>query len=589
MTIKTNSLEGGTNGTTVTSGNSGGTSGDAFNTVTGTVTFDNTHPKRGSLGIKFVSSASVSDALWTGIGSVATLWFRRYVYITANPAATTRLVTLQNSAGSLCGSISLTTAGKLIFLDSAGSTITGMTSTNTVPLNAQFRIEGFLTASATVGQVEFKLFTTPDSVTPTETKSSTAAFNTNTNIDRIAWGQQVAVTFTDFMDDPAISTTGYLGPSTISGTGSVSIHKMGLSSSGVEKDTGTGSVALKKMTLSGSGIDKDAGTGSVKLKKMALSGSGKAKDVATGSVALKKMRISGSGVDKDAGTGSVRLKKMLLSGSGKEKDAGTGSVALKKMRISGSGIEKDSGTGSVRLHKLGLAGTGVRIRFSYKTWPSTNGPSSPANDTSQYIFGRSFKVTADCLLFAYRWWVATGQSVAAEDFGLYAVNGFHSGTFVAGSKVTSGAFTTGQWNIVACSTPILLTAGQEYRAVKTINKSGGAVKGYSATSLYWDTGGPGEAGIVNEPLVTFAKPGAAVNPEPSGDGQMVFFAVASPDVANPAHYPSNQFNSANYWFDVVVTPLPGAGAVTMRKMRLSGSAANLGLPKPSSLFIFMPA
>jgi hypothetical protein len=301
------------------------------------------------------------------------------------------------------------------------------------------------------------------------------------------------------------------------------------------------------------------------------------------------MRLQGVGTEKDIGTGSVNLKKMALSGSGLEKDSATGSVALKKPALSGSGKVRVSGTGGDKLHKLGLSGTAARIRISYKTWPSTNGPSSPANDTSQYIFGRSFKVTSQCFLFAYRWWVATGQSTAAEDFGLYTVNGLHSGTFVAGSKVASGPFTAGQWNTVLCSTPIMLTPDQEYRAVKTVNKSGGAVKGYSSTSLYWDTGGPGEAGIVNGPLVTFAKAGAAVNPEPSGDGQMVFFAVASPDVSNSADYPSSQFNASNYWFDVMITVPPGAGSASLRKMQLSGSAANLGPPKASSLFVFMPA
>lgn len=585
MAIKTNSLEGGTNGTTVTSGNSGGSSGDAFTTITGTVTFDNTHPKRGSLGIKFVASASIASADWRTIGNVSTLWFRRYVYITANPAATTRLVTIQNSSGTLCGAISILTSGKLALLNSGGSV--QLSSANAVPLNSQFRIEGFLTGSATAGQIELKIFLTPDSVTPDDTQTTGTAVTTTGLVDRIVWGSQNAQTFTEYMDDPAYSTTGYLGPSTISGTGGVSPHKMTLSGSGIDKDIGTGSVKLKKMALSGSGAEKDTGTGSVKLKKMALSGSGKARDAATGSVALKKMRLSGSGAEKDIGIGSVALKKMALSGSGKARDAGTGSIALHKMTVSGVGTKRISGTGGVSLHKLGLRGV-----VSYSTWPETNGPSSPVNDTGQYVFGRSFKVTEHCLLTAFRWWVATGQSTAAEDFGLYAVNGPHSGTFVDGSKVTSGSLTAGQWNTVPCSTPIELTAGQEYRAVKTVNKSGGSVKGYSSTSLYWDTSGPGSSGITEGPLVTFAKAGASVNPEPSGDGQMVFFAVASPDVTNPSDYPSSQFNYSNYWFDIVVTIPPGTsgtGSMALRKMRVSGSGRTVVPPKASPLFVFAPA
>ena len=186
---------------------------------------------------------------------------------------------------------------------------------------------------------------------------------------------------------------------------------------------------------------------------------------------------------------------------------------------------------------------------TYRLYPATNGPAAGAGDPSQYVFGLSFKVTSPGLsLQGWWWWVAnTAQTGDAEDFALWEATGAGTGTYVTGSKVTSGTFTGGQWNFVACNTPIPLTSGQEYRAVKTVALAN-IGPAYTATANYFDTGGGG-SGIVNGPLTGFAYPGAGTNPEPAGDGQMVFNSGAT-DVTT--QYPASQFNETNYWLDVQV-------------------------------------
>ena len=85
---------------------------------------------------------------------------------------------------------------------------------------------------------------------------------------------------------------------------------------------------------------------------------------------------------------------------------------------------------------------------------------------------------------------------------------------------------------MACNTPITLTSGQEYRAVKTINKSNVSSTTYSHTANFFSTGS-GNPGAVNGPLTIFAAPGGTT-PEPSGDGQMVFsISDPSTDVTDP--------------------------------------------------------
>lgn len=226
-----NSTEGITpSGTAMTAGsggNSGGASGNFLDVVnlgsSGVVASDSAQKAHGSLSTKITTVASsLCFVAWTTsiTGSpLTTMWFRIYVYITASPpAANIPICRFLTSGAQQCSRMVINTSGKLVFND--GANATQLTSTNNVPANAWFRIEGFCTSSATVGQLEFKLFTTADSTTPLETQTSAATLNTNAGIAQ--W--QVGITSvaiangTVWVDDLGLTDQGYLGPAAVSTT-----------------------------------------------------------------------------------------------------------------------------------------------------------------------------------------------------------------------------------------------------------------------------------------------------------------------------------------------------------------------------------
>lgn len=221
MTTLTNTFEGIGSGITLTAGaggNTGGASGNFFDTITigtnATLAADNTHSAHGIVSCKVATAASsvTSFAQWdTSMGTQAQIWFRSYLYFTANPGSATDVIE-GASVGGLCAGVQLATNGTLIFRNSAGTTI--FTTTATIPLNQWFRLEGFIIGSSTVGQVSLSLYKTADSLTPDETDTSAATQNTRGSMTQYRFGQLTArVNAGPFwQDDLGISSTGPLGP-----------------------------------------------------------------------------------------------------------------------------------------------------------------------------------------------------------------------------------------------------------------------------------------------------------------------------------------------------------------------------------------
>jgi hypothetical protein len=345
-----NSFEGGSSGTTITAGNSGGASGTAFTSVTGTCTFDNAQVMHGGLAAKFVTSASTAFVQWNSIGNVTTLWFRLYCYLTANPAASVRVCSFQTSAATRCGTLSISTAGKLLFVDSAGTT--QLTSTNSVNLNGWTRVEGFITGSATVGQEEFRLFLTPDSGIATETLTSAASLNTSGTLDQAVFGQNASASVTYWLDDIGVTDQGYLGPAAVPvqvfphiggpvwrrrfrrrqilpAVVPAAVSLIALPESGAADDSGFAVTAAVPLADAGTGADTlavtaavplaDAGTGTDTLAAgvaVALADAGTGADTLTVAAAVPAAE-SGAGADTLAITAAVPLA-----------DAGTGATTI---------------------------------------------------------------------------------------------------------------------------------------------------------------------------------------------------------------------------------------------------------------------
>lgn len=219
MTTLLNNFSGGTNGTTLTPGNSGGASGNAFDSVlvsgTSTLKYDNTNTIHSGLSAKSVNGAATANSImeWTTSlgGSLAQVWFRAYLYITAAPPSGNARFFDARQDPTVAGSVAISAAGKIAAQDSA--TVTQATSTTTLPLNAWFRIEGYVIGSATVGQIQAKIFTSPDAVSPVETVTTAATINTTGTINRVDYGNpSSAANFAFWLGDVGVSSTGYIGP-----------------------------------------------------------------------------------------------------------------------------------------------------------------------------------------------------------------------------------------------------------------------------------------------------------------------------------------------------------------------------------------
>jgi hypothetical protein len=223
-----NTFEGGTDTTTITTGNSGGASGDAFNTVTigasATLTFSATHAAHGGLGMQIVQPVTAVSTFvdWTAVGGgTADTFFRIYVYRTANGSAKGYIMAARTTTGTATAYLAIGTTGLVECQNPAG----GVLALGSVPigLNQWVRIEWRVKSSTTVGEVEWRLYNTADSTTITETQSATGAVLGATT-DQIRWGTPSTpqpASDTSWYDDLAVSTAGWIGPAGQAGPPSV--------------------------------------------------------------------------------------------------------------------------------------------------------------------------------------------------------------------------------------------------------------------------------------------------------------------------------------------------------------------------------
>lgn len=215
----TNNAEGGSDGVTVTTGNSGGASGSAWDNPRGTnlPTFSNTHPAHGTLGYKFIQSSPVSLTTldWnTAMGGNQTdVYGRANVYITAYPGvgqyATIFIWDLGGTG--VAGAIAINETGQMLLFDSAAQT----PATVACNLNAQFRVEYHFTCSPTAGLVEAKLWNTVDSSGAPDDTRTWSSRNTLTAFSAIRHGfdgSGLTANYTMYIDDVVLNSTGYPGP-----------------------------------------------------------------------------------------------------------------------------------------------------------------------------------------------------------------------------------------------------------------------------------------------------------------------------------------------------------------------------------------
>lgn len=229
MATWTNSLEGGTSGVAITTANSGGASGNAFDDVSAlagqTLEFSNVFAAHGSLSMKVASGATggqVYGAVKTSLGTTfTTIGGRLYFYLTAAPAAFQGILRFTSGGGGTNRAIiGVNTARRLQVL-TAASTTSATGTMALIPIGAWCRIEFAITLSATVGQVDARMWLTPDSTgTADETNCLATSQNYGGTADSIRVGMvsgSLASSVVQYIDDAVFNDLGtFPGPYSIS-------------------------------------------------------------------------------------------------------------------------------------------------------------------------------------------------------------------------------------------------------------------------------------------------------------------------------------------------------------------------------------
>jgi PhoD-like phosphatase len=184
------------------------------------MTYDSSVPLLGPMACKIVTTGtSAVFGMWESSGllvnAAAQQWFGLYLYHTANPPSVNQVFGAY-VAGSRAADVVINTNGTISVRDANGNVI--VTTVSTVPLSSVYRIEGYVTSSASTGQVELKLFSSPDATVPAETQTSAATQNTRGGVlsqMRYGGASAAASGFTWRFARATASVAGYTGPGAV--------------------------------------------------------------------------------------------------------------------------------------------------------------------------------------------------------------------------------------------------------------------------------------------------------------------------------------------------------------------------------------
>lgn len=139
-----------------------------------TAVYDDAHTIHGAVAGKFQTTTDPQAALqWTTQwGSQAAAFFSMYVYLDAYPAADQRFMNALLDTNLVVG-LDISTTGILTQKYADFPTLTGASTATGFPLDQWVRLELDVTVSTTVGAIAVRVYSSPDSTTPSDSASAT--------------------------------------------------------------------------------------------------------------------------------------------------------------------------------------------------------------------------------------------------------------------------------------------------------------------------------------------------------------------------------------------------------------------------------
>ncbi|HEY3924872.1 MAG TPA: fibronectin type III domain-containing protein [Acidothermaceae bacterium] len=218
--VKSNSAEGGTSGTSVTAANSGGASGNAFTVFTkgsgAAVVYSTAADAHGLLGYSITGASGTATSMgWNGYTSPSIALRFYYNPGPTLPSTVIRLADIRNASGT-AARIELSAANQIFIQNNAGTTVT--TFAHALHANTWYRIELAMSVSSSAATINAAYYLL-DSTSPVDPAYATTTGNTGAaNITQVTIGSTASATWTgtSYFDDVATLTpsTAFIGPVT---------------------------------------------------------------------------------------------------------------------------------------------------------------------------------------------------------------------------------------------------------------------------------------------------------------------------------------------------------------------------------------
>jgi hypothetical protein len=256
--------EGGSNGTTITTGNSGGASGTAWDTVSivtnGTAVYDTGTVLTGAVSARLATGAtsgtvycqwqSAIQALWAS--GLTTHYGRRYIRVAALPSANRVIAQFYDTSGAIArGQFLLLTTGAIRLRNKTPSTVA--TFTTVLSVDTTYRLEWRVDGSAT-GAYEMHLFAGDSTSALESIVGGTADFGGTIGTAAFGWLTAGANVANQWLDGVQLNDTGLPGPE----TSALTVYP-----NSIAVTAGLGSpTAAASATAAPSGISVTAGLGS---------------------------------------------------------------------------------------------------------------------------------------------------------------------------------------------------------------------------------------------------------------------------------------------------------------------------------------